>query len=228
MIYGRGPPSPPTSSASTAIWTWSRRSCVTWRRAGRAGLDLTLATDARPGPASGRRRPCGGHAGRGRAGHRPALDPGRAGPHRLPGRADRPQDRGRHAGPVRRAYGGLNSSSSPATTRSRSAPSRSRPRSWRRWSARWCWPGRETAAPTTASCAARSTGSCSGSERSLASLKGLKALAEAMRDALLAGDLATFAEGLRQGWDARRSRHRHRHPAAGGAVRGRPPPGRPG
>jgi D-glycero-alpha-D-manno-heptose-7-phosphate kinase len=43
-----------------------------------------------------------------------------------------------------------------------------------------------------------------GSERSLASLGGLKALAEAMRDALLAGDLATFAEGLRQGWEHKR------------------------
>jgi D-glycero-alpha-D-manno-heptose-7-phosphate kinase len=43
-----------------------------------------------------------------------------------------------------------------------------------------------------------------GSERSLASLSGLKALAEAMRDALLAGDLATFAEGLRQGWEHKR------------------------
>lgn len=43
-----------------------------------------------------------------------------------------------------------------------------------------------------------------GSERSLASLSGLKALAEAMRDALLAGDLASFAEGLRQGWEHKR------------------------
>jgi D-glycero-alpha-D-manno-heptose-7-phosphate kinase len=43
-----------------------------------------------------------------------------------------------------------------------------------------------------------------GSERSLASLGALKALAEAMRDALLAGDLATFAEGLRQGWEHKR------------------------
>jgi D-glycero-alpha-D-manno-heptose-7-phosphate kinase len=43
-----------------------------------------------------------------------------------------------------------------------------------------------------------------GSEQSLGSLGALKALAEAMRDALLAGDLATFAEGLRQGWEHKR------------------------
>ena len=43
-----------------------------------------------------------------------------------------------------------------------------------------------------------------GSEQSLASLGALKALAEAMRDALLAGDLATFVEGLRQGWEHKR------------------------
>jgi D-glycero-alpha-D-manno-heptose-7-phosphate kinase len=43
-----------------------------------------------------------------------------------------------------------------------------------------------------------------GSERSLASLGALKALAEAMRDALLAGDLASFADGLRQGWEHKR------------------------
>jgi D-glycero-alpha-D-manno-heptose-7-phosphate kinase len=43
-----------------------------------------------------------------------------------------------------------------------------------------------------------------GSERSLASLGALKALAEAMRDALLAGDLATFADGLREGWAHKR------------------------
>lgn len=43
-----------------------------------------------------------------------------------------------------------------------------------------------------------------GSEQSLASLGALKGLAEAMRDALLAGDLASFAEGLRQGWEHKR------------------------
>jgi D-glycero-alpha-D-manno-heptose-7-phosphate kinase len=43
-----------------------------------------------------------------------------------------------------------------------------------------------------------------GSERSLASLGALKALAEAMRDALLAGDLAAFADGLREGWEHKR------------------------
>src|SRR4030095_1335795 len=43
-----------------------------------------------------------------------------------------------------------------------------------------------------------------GSERGVASLGALKALAEAMRDALLAGDLATFADGLRQGWEHKR------------------------
>jgi D-glycero-alpha-D-manno-heptose-7-phosphate kinase len=43
-----------------------------------------------------------------------------------------------------------------------------------------------------------------GSARSLASLGAMKALAEAMRDALLGGDLATFAEGLHQGWTLKR------------------------
>jgi D-glycero-alpha-D-manno-heptose-7-phosphate kinase len=43
-----------------------------------------------------------------------------------------------------------------------------------------------------------------GSASSLASLRALKALAEAMRDALLDGDLATFAEGLHQGWEHKR------------------------
>jgi D-glycero-alpha-D-manno-heptose-7-phosphate kinase len=43
-----------------------------------------------------------------------------------------------------------------------------------------------------------------GAEQSLASLGALKALAEAMRDALLAGDLATFADGLREGWEHKR------------------------
>jgi len=43
-----------------------------------------------------------------------------------------------------------------------------------------------------------------GSERSLGSLGALKALAEVMRDALLKGDLATFAEGLREGWEHKR------------------------
>jgi D-glycero-alpha-D-manno-heptose-7-phosphate kinase len=47
-------------------------------------------------------------------------------------------------------------------------------------------------------------GVLSGSERSLASLGALKALAEAMRDALLAGDLASFADGLREGWEHKR------------------------
>ncbi len=43
-----------------------------------------------------------------------------------------------------------------------------------------------------------------GSARSLGSLAAIKALAEAMRDALLAGDLATFAEGLHEGWEQKR------------------------
>jgi len=43
-----------------------------------------------------------------------------------------------------------------------------------------------------------------GSPSSLASLGRLKALAKAMRDALLAGDLATFAEGLHEGWEQKR------------------------
>ncbi|HYT26154.1 MAG TPA: GHMP kinase [Actinomycetota bacterium] len=43
-----------------------------------------------------------------------------------------------------------------------------------------------------------------GSARSLGSLGAMKALAEAMRDALLAGDLATFAEGLHEGWEQKR------------------------
>jgi D-glycero-alpha-D-manno-heptose-7-phosphate kinase len=43
-----------------------------------------------------------------------------------------------------------------------------------------------------------------GSARSLASLGAIKALAEAMRDALLDGDLATFAEGLHEGWEQKR------------------------
>ena len=61
-----------------------------------------------------------------------------------------------------------------------------------------------------------------GSERSLASLGALKALAEAMRDALLGGDLATFAEGLRQGWEHKRQLATGIATPAGGAVRGRP------
>jgi D-glycero-alpha-D-manno-heptose-7-phosphate kinase len=43
-----------------------------------------------------------------------------------------------------------------------------------------------------------------GSPRSLATLGALKALAETMRDALLGGDLATFAEGLHEGWEQKR------------------------
>jgi D-glycero-alpha-D-manno-heptose-7-phosphate kinase len=43
-----------------------------------------------------------------------------------------------------------------------------------------------------------------GSARSLAALGAIRALAEAMRDALLAGDLAAFAEGLHEGWEQKR------------------------
>ncbi len=43
-----------------------------------------------------------------------------------------------------------------------------------------------------------------GSAESLATLGALKALAETMRDALLGGDLATFAEGLHEGWRQKR------------------------
>jgi D-glycero-alpha-D-manno-heptose-7-phosphate kinase len=43
-----------------------------------------------------------------------------------------------------------------------------------------------------------------GSATSLAALDAIKALAESMRDALQAGDLATFAEGLHQGWQQKR------------------------
>jgi len=43
-----------------------------------------------------------------------------------------------------------------------------------------------------------------GSARSLASLGALKALAVAMRDALLDGDLASFADGLHEGWEQKR------------------------
>jgi len=43
-----------------------------------------------------------------------------------------------------------------------------------------------------------------GSARSLGSLAAIKALAEAMRDALRSGDLATFAEGLHEGWEQKR------------------------
>ena len=60
-----------------------------------------------------------------------------------------------------------------------------------------------------------------GSERSLASLGALKGLAEEMRDALLGGDLATFAEGLRQGWEHKRRRPPGSPPARQGARRRR-------
>ncbi len=43
-----------------------------------------------------------------------------------------------------------------------------------------------------------------GSAQSMDSLAAIKALAEAMRDALLRGDLAAFAEGLHQGWRQKR------------------------
>jgi D-glycero-alpha-D-manno-heptose-7-phosphate kinase len=43
-----------------------------------------------------------------------------------------------------------------------------------------------------------------GSARSLSSLATIKALAVAMRDALLAGDLAAFAAGLHEGWEQKR------------------------
>jgi D-glycero-alpha-D-manno-heptose-7-phosphate kinase len=43
-----------------------------------------------------------------------------------------------------------------------------------------------------------------GSARSLAALGAIKALAVAMRDALLAGDLAAFAAGLHEGWEQKR------------------------
>jgi D-glycero-alpha-D-manno-heptose-7-phosphate kinase len=51
-----------------------------------------------------------------------------------------------------------------------------------------------------------------GSARSLAALGAIKVLAVAMRDALLAGDLAAFAEGLHEGWEQKR------HLAAGIAT----------
>jgi D-glycero-alpha-D-manno-heptose-7-phosphate kinase len=47
-------------------------------------------------------------------------------------------------------------------------------------------------------------GVLAGSAESLATLGALKALAGTMRDALLGGDLATFAEGLHQGWEQKR------------------------
>jgi D-glycero-alpha-D-manno-heptose-7-phosphate kinase len=43
-----------------------------------------------------------------------------------------------------------------------------------------------------------------GAADSLATLGALKALAETMRDALLTGDLAVFAEGLHEGWAQKR------------------------
>jgi D-glycero-alpha-D-manno-heptose-7-phosphate kinase len=43
-----------------------------------------------------------------------------------------------------------------------------------------------------------------GSARSLESLEAMKALATGMRDALLRGDLADFADGLREGWRQKR------------------------
>jgi len=43
-----------------------------------------------------------------------------------------------------------------------------------------------------------------GSARSLASLSAIRALAEAMRDLLLAGDLGGFAHGLHEGWEQKR------------------------
>jgi D-glycero-alpha-D-manno-heptose-7-phosphate kinase len=43
-----------------------------------------------------------------------------------------------------------------------------------------------------------------GSARSLASLGAIRALAEAMRDMLLDGDLAGFADGLHEGWEQKR------------------------
>jgi D-glycero-alpha-D-manno-heptose-7-phosphate kinase len=43
-----------------------------------------------------------------------------------------------------------------------------------------------------------------GSADSLATLGALKALAATMRDALLGGDLPTFAEGLHEGWEQKR------------------------
>src|SRR5439155_190569 len=43
-----------------------------------------------------------------------------------------------------------------------------------------------------------------GSPQSLDSLGAIKALALAMRDALLAGDLAAFADGLHEGWEHKR------------------------
>ena len=51
-----------------------------------------------------------------------------------------------------------------------------------------------------------------GSARSLAALGAIKVLAVAMRDALVAGDLAAFAEGLHEGWEQKR------HLAAGIAT----------
>ena len=47
-------------------------------------------------------------------------------------------------------------------------------------------------------------GVLAGSPESLASLGAIKALAVGMRDALLRGDLAAFAEGLHQGWRLKR------------------------
>jgi D-glycero-alpha-D-manno-heptose-7-phosphate kinase len=43
-----------------------------------------------------------------------------------------------------------------------------------------------------------------GSARSLESLEAMKALATGMRDALLRGDLADFADGLHEGWRQKR------------------------
>jgi D-glycero-alpha-D-manno-heptose-7-phosphate kinase len=47
-------------------------------------------------------------------------------------------------------------------------------------------------------------GVLAGSAESLATLGALKRLAETMRDALLGGDLATFVEGLHEGWRQKR------------------------
>jgi D-glycero-alpha-D-manno-heptose-7-phosphate kinase len=47
-------------------------------------------------------------------------------------------------------------------------------------------------------------GVLAGSAESLDTLGALKRLAETMRDALLGGDLATFAEGLHEGWRQKR------------------------
>ena len=65
---------------------------------------------------------------------------------------------------------------------------------WRSWSARCCSPGRGTAASTTASCAARSTG-CSARTQPRQPGGAQGAGRGDARRALLGGDLATFAEG---------------------------------